>query len=103
MAFEITKIWHDENAAKAARDEFNSRFSEGELPSDIPDKQVATGQRDLAELLVETELAASKSEARRLIEQGGVRLNQNVVKDAQVSVNSGDVLQAGKRRFIKLA
>jgi len=103
MAWEITKLWHDEAAANQARDEFESRFSGGELPADIDTKQVATGQRDLADLLVETGLAASKSEARRLIEQGGVRLNQAKVESETVDIKSGDVLQAGKRRFVKVA
>lgn len=102
MAWEITKLWHDEAAANRAKEEFESRFGGGELPSDIESMQVETGERDLADLLVEIGLAASKSEARRLIEQGGIRLNQNVVKDTQITVNSGDVLQAGKRRFVKL-
>ena len=105
MAHEITKIWHDEESASRARDEFNSRFSEGKLPDDIqihPHSIKMGVSLDTAQLLVDTGLAASKSEARRLIEQGGVRLNQAVVKDAQISVNAGDVLQAGKRRFIRL-
>ena len=103
MAWEITKIWHDESSANQARDGFNSQFAGNELPSDIETKQVETGERNLADLLVETGLASSKSEARRLIEQGGVRLNQNKVNADTVNVNSGDVLQAGKRRFIRIS
>ena len=102
MAWEITKLWHDEDNANKARDEFDAHFSGGEIPSDISTKQVQTGERDLADLLVETELASSKSEARRLIEQGGVRLNQDKVSSDTVNVSAGDVLQAGKRRFVKL-
>lgn len=103
MALEITKIWHDEEQANQAKEEFESRFSGGELPSDIESKQVETGERDLADLLVETGLSASKSEARRLIDQGGVRLNQEKIDSETVSVNSGDVLQAGKHRFVRVA
>jgi tyrosyl-tRNA synthetase len=63
---------------------------------------VKTGERNLADLLVETGLSSSKSEARRLIEQGGVRINQDKVESGTVNVNSGDVLQAGKHRFIRI-
>ncbi|HEX9594944.1 MAG TPA: tyrosine--tRNA ligase [Candidatus Saccharimonadales bacterium] len=102
MAWEITKIWHDEGAANQAKEEFESRFSAGELPSDIETTEVKTGERNLADLLVETGLSSSKSEARRLIEQGGVRINQDKVESGTVNVNSGDVLQAGKHRFIRI-
>ena len=102
MAWEITKIWHNEDQANQARDGFEARFSGGELPSEIDTKQVETGERNLADLLVETGLVSSKSEARRLIEQGGVRLNQQKVDSNSISVNPGDVLQAGKHRFVKL-
>lgn len=102
MAWEITKIWHSQEQADQARDEFDARFVGGELPADINVKTVETGERNLADLLVETGLASSKSEARRLIEQGGVRLNQQKVDTDSISVNPGDVLQAGKHRFVKL-
>lgn len=102
MAWEITKIWHNEDQANQARDGFEARFSGGELPSEIDTKQVEIGERNLADLLVETGLVSSKSEARRLIEQGGVRLNQQKVDSNSISVNPGDVLQAGKHRFVKL-
>lgn len=103
MAYEVTKIWHGEQKASTARESFASQFGQGELPADIPEFKVDKTDWDLSELLVATGLAASKSEARRLIEQGGVRLNQDVVKDTQISVNSGDILQAGKRRFVRLS
>lgn len=102
MAWEITKIWHDEDSANQAREEFESRFSGGELPADIESKEVETGERNLADLLVETGLSSSKSEARRLIEQGGVRINQEKAESDTVNVNPGDVLQAGKHRFVRL-
>lgn len=102
MAWEITKIWHDEDAANQAKEEFESRFSGGELPADIETKEVETGERNLTDLLVETGLSSSKSEARRLIEQGGVRINQEKVESDTANVASGDVLQAGKHRFVRL-
>jgi tyrosyl-tRNA synthetase len=102
MAYEVTKIWHDEEAASRASQNWQQQFSEGNLPADIEEHNVQTGVRQLDELLVETGLASSRSEARRLVEQGGVRLNQAVIKEAQVNVNLGDVLQAGKRRFVRL-
>lgn len=103
MAYEVTKIWHGEQKATAASESFASQFGQGELPAEMPEFKVDKNAWELSELLVESGLAASKSEARRLIEQGGVRLNQQIVKESQISVNSGDVLQAGKRRFVRLS
>lgn len=103
MSREVTAIWHGAEAAQAAEDGWNAQFSGGELPADMPSFNTQLGERNLAELLVETGLAESKSEAKRLIEQGGVRLNQQKVDSETVTVNAGDVLQAGKRRFVRIA
>lgn len=102
MAREITAIWHDETAASEAEEAWSNQFSEGKLPSNIPTIQTQTGDRDVTELLVETNLASSKSEAKRLLVQGAVRLNQSKIERENIKVESGDVIQAGKRRFVQI-
>lgn len=102
MALEITKIWHDSETADRAQVSWQEQFGQGQLPGEIPEYKVDKTDWALDELLVTTGLASSKSEARRLIEQGGVRLNQIVIKDMHVNVNPDDVLQAGKRRFVRV-
>ncbi|HEX9679732.1 MAG TPA: tyrosine--tRNA ligase [Candidatus Saccharimonadales bacterium] len=102
MAREITTIWHDNAAAQTAQEQWTAQFSGGELPEDIPSLELGVGSWELAELLVKTKLASSKSDAKRLIEQGGVRLNQNKLDTDSVDIKSGDILQAGKRRFVRV-
>lgn len=102
LAWEITKMYHDEAAADSAKAAFSSQFSSGALPEDIAEKNVQLGQREVAELLLELELVESKSEARRALKQGGVRLNQEKIDSESIEISDGDVLQVGKRRFARV-
>jgi len=102
LAREIVRIYHGEEAALAAEAAFNKQFRDKERPDDIPTTAVSKKQWQPIELLVALKLADSKSEARRLIEQGGVRLNDAKIDDDEIKVKSGDVIQVGKRRFVKL-
>ncbi len=102
----IIKDFHSEAAADAAADEFNRRFVQKAVPDDIEERSVTAGSYKLVDLLVQTGLAASKGEARRLIEQGGVRIDgeKATASNAEVSIMAGNslVLQAGKLRFVKV-
>lgn len=101
LAWEIVKMYHDEAAADKAKEEFNKIFSQKELPSEI--KQVSIGATNLVDALVESGLAESKSQARRLIEQGAVKIDQEQIKDPESAVDlEGKVLQVGKRNFVKV-
>lgn len=108
LGWAITKLYHGEAAANEAKDGFIRQFSEQQLPTDIP--EVAhTGGVPLARLLVELKLAASTSEARRLLEQGGVKFHRDgeveVPKDPNASVElplAGLIIQVGKRKFAKV-
>jgi tyrosyl-tRNA synthetase len=102
LAEEIVTLYHGNKAALAASNEFDRVFSQKEKPSDMPEVKVKS--RNIIDLLVETGMAPSKSEARRLVQQGGVKLNDQVIKewDAVLDIENGQVLQAGKRKFIKL-
>ncbi len=102
LAREIVTMYHTAEAAQAAENRWTAQFSEGALPEDIVDYQLQSEDNWIA-LLTNSGLAPSNSEARRLLEQGGVRLNQTKVElDSEFKVADGDVLQAGKRRFVKL-
>jgi tyrosyl-tRNA synthetase len=103
MAQEVTKIWYDNKEAQQAKEGWISQFSEGGVPENTVSKSLEIRTWSLDELLMEAGLASSKSEARRLIEQGAVRLNQDKVTSKKILIQSGDVLQAGKRRFIKIS
>jgi len=102
----IIKDFHSQADADAAEDEFNRRFVKKETPDEVEEKTITAGPHRLAELLVETGLATSKGEAKRLIEQGGVRVNgeKATAANSDVNVSSGNslLLQAGKLRFLRL-
>ncbi len=102
LAKEIVSIYHGEESSEAAAAAFDSQFSKGELPEDITEVKLDSGKWDLPQLLLETELVSSKSEARRLIQQGGVKLDGRKLTDDNVELTNGVVLQAGKRRFVRI-
>ncbi len=102
----IIKDFHSAADADAAEEEFVRRFVQKEVPDEIDLKQITSGTYKLPELLLETGLAASKGEAKRLIEQGGVRINgekaSNPNADLDVSKEE-TLLQVGKRKFLKVS
>jgi len=109
LAGEITARFHDADAARNAREEFEQVFSRRELPSEMPEVTLAPG--DLADgrilparLVVQADLAGSTSEARRLVAQGAVSLDGEKVADDPngVAVSDGQILKVGKRRFARL-
>jgi len=108
LAREITRRYHDETAALAAEAEFDRVFGSRELPEEIPDvtlgrDRLRGGRIRLARLLVETGLADSNTDARRLISQGGVSLDRaRVHEDLEVEVRDGLLVQVGRRRFARV-
>ena len=99
----IIRDFHSPDAATAAEEDFNRRFVQKEVPDEIEEKAIATGSYKLADLLADTGLAASKGEARRLIEQDGVKVNGEKTANVDVAIDSdGVLLQVGKRKFLKL-
>lgn len=104
----VAQFW-DSAAAEAADDEFIRRFSRRELPTEIPEKAVGAEwfgvSVRLADLLVAAALAPSKGEARRLIEQGAVRIDEEKFTGAgaaSVTIQPGVVVQVSRRQFARL-
>ena len=101
----VIRDFHSQDAADAAEDEFVKRFVQKEVPDVIDEKQIAAGTYPLSQLLADTGLAGSKGEARRLIEQGGVRVNNEKATAANADIavgGDGILLQVGKRKFLKV-
>ena len=103
LAREIVSIFHGDEAAGEAEHHFRTVFQERELPPEMP-IYALEGPTNIVEVITASGLAKSKSEARRLIQQGGVRLNGEKVEsiDAVVTVEKEAVLQVGKRKFTRL-
>jgi tyrosyl-tRNA synthetase len=101
----IATTYHGEEAARAAEDRFEREVQRHETPEEMPTIALdRIGPWDVLDLLVAAQLAGSKGEARRLVEGGAVRLNDDAIRDrnAAVEVSSGSVLRAGKRAYARL-
>ena len=104
LAKEIVSICHDKKTAEKAEKEFARVFKEKQLPTNIPKIKISQKTLPLLNLLVETKLASSKSEAKRLVLQGGVKIDGVVQDDWKkpIEIKKGQVVQAGKRKFAKI-
>jgi tyrosyl-tRNA synthetase len=112
LAKEIVAIYYGEKSAQKAKKEFERIFREKKLPSKIPSFKFQAPSFKLLDLLVKTKLASSKSEAKRLILQGGVKIIQKtekeqkteILKDWQkeIKIKPETIIQVGKRKFAKI-
>lgn len=105
LAHEIVSLYHNKAQADKAEQEFSRVFREKKQPSSIPELKAKKQQMQLVELLVLGKLAVSKSEARRLIEQGGVQIDGERVDDInkKIPYKKGTIIRVGKRNFRKMA
>jgi tyrosyl-tRNA synthetase len=102
LAQEIVARFHSQQAAEDALADFVNR-SKGGIPDDVPEVAVSGAPLGLPQLLRQTALCASSSEAMRMIDQGGVRIDGTVVSDKALQVQAGTfVLQVGKRKFARV-
>ncbi|MGZ5784916.1 MAG: tyrosine--tRNA ligase [Ramlibacter sp.] len=102
LAKEITARFHNAEAADAAEQDFNNR-SKGGVPDDIPEVSLTGAPIGIAQLLKQANLAPSTSEANRLIEGGGVRVDSNAISDKALKLAAGTyVVQVGKRKFARV-
>jgi len=101
VAREIVSIYHSPEAAEAAEQAFIRVFQQGGQPEEMPELPFQPGQSVLDTLLA-GKLVSSRSEGRRMLDQGGVRLDGQTLQDGQKPLPHPGVLQVGKRKFIKL-
>lgn len=101
LAKEIVTLYHSADAADAAENEFNAVFKDGGVPDDMPEVHIEKGTL-LIDVLVSEGLIGSKSDARRLVEQGGVKKDDAVVESIEATAEPG-VYKVGKRKFIKIS
>ncbi|MDR2892734.1 MAG: tyrosine--tRNA ligase [Deltaproteobacteria bacterium] len=105
LALELTARYHNQKAAEEARQDFNSTFVGGGVPEDTPEYACAAGE-DSAPIafLTASGLTESRGEARRLIAQNALSLNDQLCTDAVAALPKGDyIVKLGKKRFLKLA
>ena len=101
LAYELTKIVHDENAAELALKQSKGAFGSGE---DMPEKTISEGTVKLTDILVAAGVAPSKSEARRLIEGGGIKVNDDKITDVNAEITDKEfVLHKGKKIHFRIS
>jgi tyrosyl-tRNA synthetase len=106
LAKGIVEIFHGGDEAQKAYDNFIKVFSKRELPEEVEELHIENfltdGVVDIVNLLVSLNILPSKSEVKRLIEQGGLKINEERVTNFKVKVSNGDILRVGKKQFYKL-
>ena len=105
LAKEIVAIYHGPKVAESAAEEFEKVFREKEIPSQIPEIKIEEKELPILDLLDKTGLVSSKAEAKRLILQKGIKIDNEVQDDWKklVEIKKGTVVQVGKRKFCRLA
>lgn len=101
LAFEITSIFYNDLEAERAQDAFVKTFQQKEIPDEMPEYELQVGQTVL-EVILAAKLVASKSEARRLFDQKGIRLDGVTIERGDATFPHPGVLQVGKRKFLKV-
>ncbi len=105
LAKEIVAIYHGDKKADMAAKEFDAVFRDKKAPSEIDEIKVSFSKINIISLLVFSKIVVSKSEARRLIEQGGIKIDGEKITDPKQDVSvtlPGIVIQVGKHKFIKI-
>ncbi|MCY3920870.1 MAG: tyrosine--tRNA ligase [Chloroflexi bacterium] len=107
LARSIVAEWHGEDAAQAAEEQWTRTFSQRSAPDDIPDAPIDFGGADALEvalpvLLHDIGAAASRAEAKRLVSQGAVRIDDEVVKDQSAEIPNGAILRVGRRKWYRI-
>lgn len=104
LAYEIVKIYHGEDEAIRAASEFDRVFRDKELPQDMDEFSIGAEEMKALDLLVVSGVVKSKGDARRLIEQGGMKIDGVKIGSPEhiIVAGNGIVLQAGKHRFVKI-
>lgn len=105
LAFEIVKLMHGEEKAKEAQEYFIKTIQNKEIPDEVDAHSMKKGTYNIIDVLLDSGLSKSKSEARRLIEQKGIKINGEVVNDINLEIEISDkeiLIQRGKRNFLKI-
>ncbi len=106
LAKKVIEDFHSLEDAENAEQSFINQFSKGQMPDEIDEISVDANSYKLIDLLLQTNLTASKSEARRLIDQGGVKIDGEKIADSSMEVKidaeNSFVIQVGKRKFLRI-
>lgn len=99
LAFELTKMYHGEKEAQKARDEWEKVFSKGELPLEM---EIISGAHHAMTSVIAGIVQGSNTEAKKLLDQGAIKVNNIVIKDWGHELKEGDIVQVGPKTFRKI-
>ncbi|QQS38275.1 MAG: tyrosine--tRNA ligase [Ignavibacteriales bacterium] len=104
LAKTLVRIYHNSEAAIEAEAEFDRIFIKKEIPDDIPEIQIDEKELNILDLIIKVGFAPSKGEARRLVTQGGVMIDNNKTEDinSTIKLDKEIILKVGKRKFIRI-
>ncbi|HUV46877.1 MAG TPA: tyrosine--tRNA ligase [Candidatus Bathyarchaeia archaeon] len=103
LAFSIVKMLYGEKLAEKSQQYFEKVFQSKKTPEKIKILKTKVGKRDLPALLVELKMAPSKSEAKRLVKQAAVEINNKTIKEYDnITIKTGDIIKVGKKRWVKI-
>ncbi|MCY3570557.1 MAG: tyrosine--tRNA ligase [Chloroflexi bacterium] len=107
LARSIVAEWHGDDAAQAAEEQWTRTFSQRTVPDDIPEAPIEFAGADTVEvalpvLLHDIGAAASRAEAKRLVSQGAVRIDDEVVKEQSAYISNGAILRVGRRKWYRI-
>ena len=102
LAYEIVKIYHGQESAQKASEEFENVFQKGEGSKSIPTIEVKEPNIVLADFLTENNLAASKSEAKRLISQGAIEIDGQTAAESEIQLENNQIMRIGKKKFVRV-
>ena len=103
LARELVSIYHDSDASLQAEQDFDNLFIKKDIPDNIPEIKIDSDKK-LIEIMVSNNMVASNGEAKRMIKQGAVKINEDKVSDIniEISPDSSIILKVGKRKFLKI-
>ncbi|MFZ3069737.1 MAG: tyrosine--tRNA ligase [Anaerolineaceae bacterium] len=101
LAHAITSVFYGESAANAAQSQFIAMFQKGDMPKSMPEYRLE-GDENVLDVLIKNGIAKSKSQARRLIEQQGVKIDGITIDDVTITLDCDCVLQSGKRHYLRI-
>ena len=104
LAKEIVEMYHSKKDAEKAEKEFNRIFQQKKIPEQMQEIKIQEKAMNILDLLVKLKLAVSKAEAKRLIMQNGIKIDEKTHKDWRISIKikKGMIFQKGKRQFVKI-
>ena len=100
LAETVVGSFFEGKAAKAAQERFVATFQKHETPTEMPEVSIGSGM-SIMDLLLAAKFVGSRSEARRVLDEGGVKVDEQVVKAYDTMVKAGQMIQKGKRHFVK--